>query len=290
MDPTSADYDVCTGRETETWGDGYCDQYTAQLQLHLNSALCDWDGGDCCPSTCNASATNGCTHSIWDCLDPTAAEFGQGSECAGAAQFPSYIADGYCDIDTYNTAACGWDGGDCCLDSCSPRNANAARVHDCGTNGYVCLDPAEVEAGCSVQFMSYIGDGYCDATTATSDYNTAVCNWDGGDCCNSTCTPGTNYTCNPNQAPFDCKDPESPESPCDVPWPSCVRACVSGVGVWACVCVLVMWIRSSVRAKRESVSDNSRRAGTQYVREQIDNGLDHCLLVCGVLSFLLCAD
>eukprot|EP01084_Bolivina_argentea_P304894 526653_1 len=43
--------------------------------------------------------------------------------------------------------------------------------------------------------QSYIGDGYCD-----SDNNNAGCNWDGGDCCSSTCVSAY-HTCGPN---FNC--------------------------------------------------------------------------------------
>jgi hypothetical protein len=38
-------------------------------------------------------------------------------------------------------------------------------------------------AECAVENKEYLGDGYCDG----GDYNTAECNWDGGDCCEHTC-------------------------------------------------------------------------------------------------------
>eukprot|EP01083_Nonionella_stella_P155311 501610_1 len=46
--------------------------------------------------------------------------------------------------------------------------------------------------------QSYIGDGYCD-----SDNNNAGCNWDGGDCCSSTCVDST-YTCGSGSSSFNC--------------------------------------------------------------------------------------
>ena len=67
------------------------------------------------------------------------------------ADDPSYLGDGWCEnYEPYNTAECGWDGGDCVVDG----------YPDCH------VDP------------DWIGDGYCDG----EDYNTAECGWDGGDC------------------------------------------------------------------------------------------------------------
>lgn len=54
------------------------------------------------------------------------------SDCNGTV---SFIADGWCDSSN-NSAACGWDGGDCCEASC----VNA--YYDCGVVDYDCQDPA----------------------------------------------------------------------------------------------------------------------------------------------------
>eukprot|EP00808_Paulinella_micropora_P006370 g63008.t1 len=56
--------------------------------------------------------------------------------------------------------------------------------------------------GCTASNPSWVGDGWCDG----SDYNNAACNWDGGDCCASTCTPGRTYQCGANAA-FNCLAP-----------------------------------------------------------------------------------
>ena len=64
---------------------------------------------------------------------------------------PSFLSDGFCDnYEPYNTAECGWDGGDCVV----------AGYPDCHVN------------------PDWLGDGECDG----ADYNTAACDWDGGDC------------------------------------------------------------------------------------------------------------
>ena len=65
-------------------------------------------------------------------------------------------------------------------------------------NGYCCQDPTQV---CLVDYPEYIGDGWCDY----NEYNTAVCDYDGGDCCAESCMapPGANYDC--GVAGYDCQ-------------------------------------------------------------------------------------
>lgn len=54
---------------------------------------------------------------------------------------PNYIGDGICQDyvlnGCYNTKVCGYDGGDCCPDTCQSKN----EYIQCGTDGYVCKDP-----------------------------------------------------------------------------------------------------------------------------------------------------
>ncbi len=45
---------------------------------------------------------------------------------------PAYLGDGYCDPPPYNSAACGWDGGDCCASTC----INSTYI--CGHVAYDC--------------------------------------------------------------------------------------------------------------------------------------------------------
>jgi len=67
---------------------------------------------------------------------------------------PSLIGNGQCQGREYNTADCGWDGGDC-------------------------LEFNEQYPDCHVNIPSFIGNGDCDNY---GHYNTAACGWDGGDC------------------------------------------------------------------------------------------------------------
>ena len=41
--------------------------------------------------------------------------------------------------------------------------------------------------------VEWISDGYCDASNNNED-----CDWDGGDCCESTCVDSTTYQCGDN--------------------------------------------------------------------------------------------
>jgi hypothetical protein len=53
----------------------------------------------------------------------------------------NWLGDGYCDsFGQYNTAECGWDGGDCCASTCNPYNSP---YYECGYNGYDCLQPGQ---------------------------------------------------------------------------------------------------------------------------------------------------
>jgi len=60
---------------------------------------------------------------------------------------PSWLGDGYCDDDQpcFNTAACGYDGGDCCRGTCA---AAAGAAFACGAESkYVCRDPSAQGCG-----------------------------------------------------------------------------------------------------------------------------------------------
>ena len=115
----------------------------------------------------------------------------------------SYLSDGWCDGST-NTLGCGWDGGDCCQSTCVDATYTCGFYAD-----FNCLDPTACEntnpadCGCTGP-ASYIGDGYCDTST-----NSASCNWDGGDCCESTCVDST-FTC--GFSSYNCQNPAACEN------------------------------------------------------------------------------
>ncbi|CAM9398624.1 unnamed protein product [Ascophyllum nodosum] len=62
----------------------------------------------------------------------------------------STVQNGRCDAEN-NNAECGFDGGDCCLCTCSHGS-----YYDCGSNGFTCLDPnvTSVEPSICVESLS----------------------------------------------------------------------------------------------------------------------------------------
>jgi len=120
-------------------GDGACDAHPP-----YNTADCGYDLGDCCRDSCDPSSAFGCDAKEGDaygpfgyyCLDP---RYGPAiDEGACAAENREWVGDGGCDPE-YNTAECGWDGGDCCRQSCDPKFA----YYECGREAqpFDCKDP-----------------------------------------------------------------------------------------------------------------------------------------------------
>jgi len=119
-------------------GDGACDP-----NAPYNTAECGYDRGDCCRETCDTDTTYGCTAKEGDefgpfgfyCLDPQYAYIDE-EECK--TENREWIGDGGCDPE-YNTKACGWDGGDCCAETCDTTFA----YYECGTKvqPFDCKDP-----------------------------------------------------------------------------------------------------------------------------------------------------
>ena len=62
------------------------------------------------------------------------------TSCEFDGMKPSYIGDGVCHEfigGCYNSAICNYDGGDCCVDTCT----NTTDLVGCGSDGYFCRDP-----------------------------------------------------------------------------------------------------------------------------------------------------
>lgn len=85
----------CTSANFESMNDGYCDQYGFSNDNTLNKEICDWDGGDCCPSTCEGV----CDSPVYSCLDANASDYGEIGNCI--VSDPGWIGDGYCDEDNF---------------------------------------------------------------------------------------------------------------------------------------------------------------------------------------------
>jgi hypothetical protein len=132
------------------------------------------------------------------------------------------VGDGKCDNnDVNNVAACSWDGGDCCEQSCL-ANTNDKIRKNCGKKGYNCIDPTfnvptpapvavptlppvPTVAVCNAEEKK-VGDGKCDNNDVN---NVASCSWDGGDCCEQSCLANTNDKIRKNcgKKGYNCIDP-----------------------------------------------------------------------------------
>ena len=175
-------------------GSGYCTKVN-------NNALCDYDGGDCCPSSC-VDGTRECGSGGYNCQDPDEGGFDAFPNCQGN---PSYFGTGYC-TRSLNNAFCGYDGGDCCEYSCVSSDVN-----ECGVSGpgFLCKDPTNggSDPYPNCEKPHWIGTGYC-----TDVNNNEDCDYDGGDCCEESCVDGSR-TC--GSGGYDCKDPEFNLPGCD---------------------------------------------------------------------------
>ena len=115
-----------------------------------------------------------------------------------------WLGDGMCDSRN-NNALCNYDNGDCCVLSCVTNR------YVCGVSGYNCLDTRYISAAPSIAptlgsscTTAFLGDGWCDLNN-----NNALCNYDNGDCCASTCVNGPQYTCGISGNGYNCVDPRS---------------------------------------------------------------------------------
>ena len=120
-------------------GDGACDAHAP-----YNAQECGYDRGDCCRESCDPGSPFGCKAKEGDeygpfgffCLDPTYGPLIDEGACQ--AENREWVGDGGCDPE-YNTQACGWDGGDCCRETCNPDFA----YYECGraAQPFDCKDP-----------------------------------------------------------------------------------------------------------------------------------------------------
>ena len=112
-----------------------------------NTPNCAYDGGDCCRETCQLLTQYtdsqyepelGCTWSTYECIDPSESDeftrvfdprvvgrwWSDEEEVCPATegQTTGVVGDGVCDP-VLNTKEFGFDGGDCCVETCIPNPA-----------------------------------------------------------------------------------------------------------------------------------------------------------------------
>ena len=204
-----AEYPECKVSDISKIGDGRCERG------QYDTAECGWDGGDCLKvdwpnchvddlmslqglgnGVCNGSLDIiECGFDLGDCkayldLAELKDHVKKYPDCYFDDIDLSWIGDGDCDEDQYDTAECKWDGGDCLVagypnchgvypeyvgDGDCDKESNKA---SCGWDGGDCLQFNQKYPNCDVEAPYYVGDGECDG----DNYDTAECGWDGGDC------------------------------------------------------------------------------------------------------------
>jgi hypothetical protein len=163
---------------TQSHKNGKCDIIDIR-----NTAQCEYDGGDCCRDTCTgeACANDPEVNKGWyHCKDPSSKDL---VNCH--VKNVTRLGDGKCDAAPYNSAECNFDAGDCCLETCHGDGCGGGGGE--GATPFDCKHPAFLGLGnCTVGHPEYIGDGWCDGADDAT-YISAACNFDGGDCCESSC-------------------------------------------------------------------------------------------------------
>ena len=132
LDPACPDedpspYPNCTGNFN--WlTDGWCDPIETN-----NNPACGYDGGDCCACTCVDGPLYSCGSNGFNCDNTACLDLDITVRYPECVNGWLSIGDGLCNAEN-NNQACGYDGGDCCLCTCS---ASA-----CVYSNFDCLDPS----------------------------------------------------------------------------------------------------------------------------------------------------
>ncbi|WIA36452.1 hypothetical protein OEZ86_007758 [Tetradesmus obliquus] len=135
-----------------------------------NVQFCNWDGGDCCSTTCNKAAAT--------YTDPKT----NATTILANACNPSFMM-------CYNTAA---SSGRRLL-----QDADSCKVYNPPSKTLPLTSKS-----CNPGDRKRLGNGRCD-----SDLNTAACNWDKGDCCPGSCVLNRKIIDSCSSSNLDCKDP-----------------------------------------------------------------------------------
>jgi hypothetical protein len=203
------DCDLNCVEETDYYGDSYvgdgsCDSSDSSWYSDFNCVEFDYDGGDCCETTCEGSSCGS-----YDCEDLSAPAPAIGGSCDGGDGVfdcglncveeidywgDSSVGDGTCDSgdsswdSDFNCAEFDYDGGDCCETTCTGSSCGSYDCEDLSAPapaiGGSC-DGGDGVFDCEVDCtpVSYIGDGYCeDGSTLWGDLFCLELGWDAGDC------------------------------------------------------------------------------------------------------------
>jgi C1A family cysteine protease len=189
-------------------GDGFCDHDN-------NNHACDYDGGDCCESSCQSTVyTCPSGQGFVNCIDPSATTSAV-AECVDDPQ--GVVANlGYQCATLTSPLSVGCDFDYHAVDSSYPV---ASFVHtfcplSCGSctaavgeyDLHPSLQPTNKPTA-EACVDAWRGDGHCDPIN-----NAVQCAYDGGDCCESSCndviTSHEGFSCGQGSG-YDCVDPDN---------------------------------------------------------------------------------
>ena len=185
----------------------------------LNTLSCNWDGGDCCSSTC----TNCDAKAYSKCLNPFTVDYEGCVDCSSnkcdsfVSPGSSWKGDGICDDGAaggpnFNCKEHNFDNGDC--SGCIDCDGNVCKGHEnlvgdgvCDSIGshfnFLCSKFAFEGGDCGECFdcrgnpcqshEQWKGDGICDDGSSGIDYMCEEHSFDGGDC--GTCIDCNNRNC-----------------------------------------------------------------------------------------------
>ena len=178
------DDNACVG----SWiADGWCD-------AENNLVECSYDGGDCCPSTCQDGSFV-CGNFPFDCVDPSSCEnTGECEPSTSGSSESGTLDPAWCEA---YEELCDYTYEEWCADY--PDLCDVTYEEYCQVYPELC-DP-DYNAGACI--ASWVADGWCDP-----ENNVSECGYDGGDCCPSTCESSW-YDC--GDYAFICIDPEACE-------------------------------------------------------------------------------
>ncbi|MAJ43447.1 MAG: hypothetical protein CMF96_01705, partial [Candidatus Marinimicrobia bacterium] len=213
------DGSACAGcANASYYADSYCDASN-------NTAECNYDGGDCCPSDCLDPGANDpndlydCETNggdCLDCIDPSSADLAEGGECDPNVDPPTaptgLACEGGYDVVDGPTINLSWDAVEGAenyevfyyLPSCEEQGlvtcwdgTCAESEDDCSVQGECAegevLDCAEGDFDCVT--AAWIGDGYCDGTAQAYGADLCCFDLDGGDCTPAECGDTTPVDC-----------------------------------------------------------------------------------------------
>merc|ERR1719237_1069383 len=186
------DHEECSNNVAKKkCGGKSCDEWIAKTEVTCEQLEKDL-GCSCTGCACKA---------VQKCDSGYKLVKGKCVSCPGKCGAPGYKGDGNCD-DVNNNCGCDFDGGDCCKGSVKGGSVKTTYCKECKCKDPQYPDEQKCKEECALPH--YIGDGNCD-----DENNNCGCDFDKGDCCQSSVKGGNVKTTYCKEC--QCKDPKHPK-------------------------------------------------------------------------------